>query len=160
MKRRIWLAWVALVCAAACGNANVAGNYTAAVINRGDGCSIGWTVGMASTTPFTVTQSGGDITVMVTGLAQFFFSGLLGTNTLTGEVDGDDVDAGVTGTMRQSSGNCEFTFNARIIATQGGDSMNGRVEYRAATNDHPDCGSRKGCVSTQEFNATRPPPSE
>jgi hypothetical protein len=151
---------MALVCAAACSDANVAGNYTAAIINRADPCSIGWTVDDRSNATLTVTQEGSDVTLLVNGLAGYFVANILGTNTFAGDVDGDDVNLEVTGNARKMSGNCEFTFNGKVIASQNGDTMSGRVEYRAATNGHADCGSRQSCVSTQEFNATRPPPAE
>lgn len=159
MKRGIWIAWVALVGAAACSDADVAGNYQAAITNRTDGCSIGWNVGESSTASFTVNQSGGDITFVVNPLAGVFVAGLLGTNTFTGSVDGNDISLKVTGTAPKTNGNCNYTYNGKVIATQDGDAMKGRVEYRTATNGDADCGSRKDCLSTQEFNATRPPPS-
>lgn len=160
MKRRTSIAWVALVCAAACSDANVAGNYTAAITNRTDPCSIGWTSGDQSNATLTVTQEGSDVTMIVNGLPGLFVAGILGTNTFTGDVDGDEVNLEVTGNAQKASGSCEFTFNGKVIASQDGDTLSGRVEYRAATNGHPDCASREKCVSTQEFNATRPPPVE
>ncbi len=151
---------MALVCAAACSDANVAGNYTAVITNGTDQCSIGWTAGTQSTATLTVTQSGSDVTLIVNGLPGLFVAGVLGTNTFAGDVDGDDVNLAVTGSAPKTSGNCEFTFNGKVIASQDGDTMAGRVEYRAATNGDADCASREKCVSTQEFNATRPPPAD
>jgi hypothetical protein len=159
MKRRIWIAWIALTSAAACSDANVAGNYTAAITNRADGCSIGWNSGDQSTAAMTVNQSGSDVTLIVNGIPGLFVAGVLGTNTFTGGVDGEDVDLKVVGTAPKTSGNCQFTFNGEVIASQDGDAMSGRVEYRAATNGHADCASREGCLSVQDFNATRPPPA-
>jgi hypothetical protein len=165
MKRRsriVRIAWIALALplAGACSDANVAGNYTAAITNRSDGCSIGWTSGDQTTATFTVTQAGSDVTLTVNGLAAIFVAGQLGTSTFTGNVDGDELDLRVTGTLPKTSGGCEFTFNGKVSASQDGDMMSGRVEYRAATNGDADCGSRESCLSVQEFNATRPPPAE
>jgi hypothetical protein len=157
MKRGIWIAWVALVGTAACSDADVAGNYQAGITNRADGCGIGWNVDESSTASFTVTQSGSDVTLVVNPLAGVFVAGLLGTNMFTGGVDGSDISVKVTGTAPKTSGNCSYTYNGKVIATQDGDDMKGRVEYRAATNGDADCASRKNCLSTQEFNATRPP---
>jgi len=159
MQRRIWIAWIALATAtAACSDAHVAGNYTAAITNRADGCSIGWSSGDQATASMTVNQSGSDVTLVVNGLPGVLVAGVLGTNTFTGSVDGEDVDLKVVGTAPKTIGSCEFTFNGEVIASQDGDTMKGRVEYRAATNGHADCASRERCLSTQEFNATRPPP--
>ena len=157
MKRRIRIAWIALACTAACGDADVAGNYTVATVDRSDTCSIGsWNTGMQRNATFTVDQSGSDITLRITGgTLDQFISVLLGTNTFTGGVDGDDVSASITGTMPQTSGACTFTLNARIIASQDGDALNGRVEYRIAPVGEADCSSREDCVAKQDFNATR-----
>jgi len=154
------LVWIALAGAAACSDANVAGNYTAAITNRADGCSIGWAVGESSTgIELTVTQSGSDVTLMVNPLSLpgVFLGGLLGTNSFQGEVDGDDVSLSVKGMKDNNISTCTFKFNADIDAVQDGDTMTGRVEYRAATNGDDACGSRTGCLSVQEFNATRAP---
>ena len=149
---------MALAGAAACSDANVAGSYTAAITNRADGCSIGWNTGEQSTASMTVNQAGSDVTLVVNGLPGALVALVLGTNTFTGGVDGEDIDLKVVGTAPKTLGNCQFTFNGAVIASQDGDTMKGRVEYRAATNGHADCASRERCLSTQEFNATRPPP--
>jgi hypothetical protein len=151
---------MALVCAAACSDANVAGNYTAVITNGTDQCSIGWTAGTQSTATLAVMQEGSNVTLLVNGLSGVFVAGILGTNTFTGDVDGDEVNLAVTGSAQKASNNCEFTFNGKVIANQDGDRLEGRVEYRAATNGHADCASREKCVSTQDFTATRPPPTE
>lgn len=165
MMGRTWIAGLALVlaCASACSDANVAGNYTTALTNGTDGCSIGWDVGKEENAAFTVSQTGSDITLQVTGGAAIFVNFLLGTTSFAGSVDGEDVSATsikVDAPPKQVSGGCQFSFGAKVSAAQNGNSMEGRIEYRAETNGHPDCGSRTNCVSRQEFNASRPPPAE
>ena len=159
MKGRIWIAWIALACAAACSDANVAGNYNAQLTNRSDGCSLGLTPGSNAMASFSVLQSGSDVTLEVEGLAGLFLANHVGSAVLSGDVDGVEVDVGRDG-PKKTSGGCEFSINARLRATVDGDVMKGRVEYRAATNGHPDCGSRESCLTVQEFNATRPPAAE
>lgn len=157
MKR---LVMIALAGTAACSDANVAGNYTAAITNRADGCSIGWNVGDKSTDiDFTVTQDGSTVTLTVNQLSipGAFISGLTGSNAFKGEVDGDEVSLSILGSRPNTSGNCTWMYNAEIDAGQDGDTMSGTVKYRAATNDDPSCGTRTGCVSIQDFNAIRAP---
>lgn len=153
------LVWIALVVgAAACGDANVAGNYTAAITNRTDGCSIGWNVGEQTTgVSVTVMQSDSNVTLTVMGASGLLIGGLLGTNAFTGEVDGDDINLSVIGTSQKMQNTCKFTLNGQIRGSLDGDTLAGKVEYRALTNDDATCGSRTGCLSTQEFNATRAP---
>jgi hypothetical protein len=160
MKRVISIAWMVLVGgAAACSDANVAGNYTAQITNGADGCSLGLTKDQNLTADFIVTQDGSDVSLRIEGFSGGFISLLAGSAVLTGNVDGDDVDVERIGTVKKTEMSCEYMVNVQIKASQDGDSMSGRVEYRAATNADPTCGSRQNCISVQEFNATRPPRS-
>jgi hypothetical protein len=157
MKR---LVLIALAGIAACSDANVAGNYSAAITNKADGCSIGWNVGdKTMNVELTVSQDGSSkVTLTVDQFSPaLFVVGLTGSNMFTGEVDGDDVNLSITGTEPHQSGNCKWMYNAEIDAVLDGDTLSGSVKYRAATNDDPACGSRTGCVSTQDFNAIRAP---
>jgi hypothetical protein len=152
------LVWIALIGAAACSDANVAGNYTAAITNRADGCSIGWNVGeMTTGVAVTVMQSDSNVTLTVMGASGLLIGGLLGSNAFTGKVDGDDIDLAITGTSQKTQNTCKFTINGQIRGSLDGDTLQGKVEYRALTNDDATCGSRTGCVSTQDFNAVRAP---
>jgi hypothetical protein len=161
MKRGIWVAWIVLgVGASACSDANVAGAYSASITNRSDGCSLGLTPGQNGSAMFNVTQSGSDVTFVIEGLAGGFIAIQTGMNILTGEVDGDDISVERKGTIENTVMACKYTINVHVGAAQSGDAMQGRVEYRAATNDSPDCGARKGCLTVQDFNATRPPPAK
>jgi hypothetical protein len=154
------MAVLALVGAAACSDANVAGNYSAQITNRSDGCSLGLTSGQNLTASFTVTQDGSDVSLTVEGLvAGLFLASQVGSSTLTGSVDGNDIDVERKGNVMKTAGNCMYTINAVLKANQDGDNMSGRVEYRAATNGDPDCGTRQGCLTVQDFNASRPPPA-
>jgi hypothetical protein len=154
------LALLALL--AACGSdANVAGDYTIAVTSKDNGCNInGWTVGAQSTgVTVTIEQSGSTATAMITGGGGFVLGGLLGTSDFTGTIDGDDVDLTALGTNAKHAGNCTYTYNGEITATDSGDILTGRIDYRAADNGNPDCTTMMihGCDSFQEFNGTRPP---
>ncbi len=152
------LAWILLVAAACGSDANVAGNYQVSLTNKDNGCSIGnWMVGAQPTATATVVQDGSNVTLMVNGLAGVAIAVLLGTNEYRGDVSGDDVRLEVIGTAGMTTGNCAYTYNSTIEATLSGDTMAGRIEYRAATNGGTDCGTRTNCLSFQDFNATRPP---
>lgn len=162
MKRLAWIvvAWIVFGCvAAACGSdANVAGNYTVAITNGVNGCSIGnWDPGAQPTASAQITQAGSDVTLTVQGLAGIGVAALLGTNVMTGDVSGDNVLLEVAGTQGFTTGNCAYTFNSKLDADLSGDTLSGHIDYRAATNGGTDCGTREDCVSRQDFNATRPP---
>jgi hypothetical protein len=150
---------VCLVILAACSDANVAGNYTLAITYRDNPCNMpSWTVGdQLPGVQATVTQDGSSVTMTVMGLAGIYLGTQTGTNVFTGSVDGDEVDVAITGTAGKSTGNCAYTINASLAATANGDTLAGRIEYRAATNNGSDCGTLTGCISRQDFNGTRPP---
>jgi hypothetical protein len=105
---------------------------------------------------FTVSQDGSDVTLSVTSPQTVVasFSTRFGTVRFDGEVDGDDVELAEAGTARIVVGSCDFTFEGKIIASQDGDTMKGRIEYRAQDNNG-DCGTRDGCVSKQTFTGAR-----
>jgi hypothetical protein len=154
--------WFALVVLAACGggsDANVAGNYTMALTNRDNGCNFaGYTVGAQNTVGVNITQNKSDLTATVTGGGGFLLALVVGSNVYTGGVDGDDVDLEIIGNIAMNSGNCAFTYNSEIHATADGNSMSGRIEYRAVTNMNSDCAAITGCLTFQEFAGSRPPP--
>ena len=139
--------------------ADVEGNYTIAVTNRDNGCNFGnWMVGAQNAgIPVTVTQTDTTVSAKIEGATGGFVALALGSATYVGDIDGDHLQLDLFGTRSQTSGNCAFTYNSAIIGDVDGDTLTGRVEYTAATNNNPDCAAIEGCLSYQEFNGTRPP---
>ena len=151
MKTRVWPA--AFLVAAACGgDANVEGNYTMAVTNGENGCTIAnWTVGQQSTNiPVTVRQEGGDVSAEVGGVAGIGLGLLLSQNLFTGSVDGDDIDLKIIGSTSFKSGECSYTYTADLRGTLEGDALSGDILYRAERNGHPDCAAIEGCISVKK----------
>ncbi|MDX2090996.1 MAG: hypothetical protein SFX73_24265 [Kofleriaceae bacterium] len=150
-----------LLVAVGCGgsDANVEGNWTISVTNRDNGCNLAnWTVGSQATgIGVTITQDGDAVTADIEGIVGGLVDLALGASVFSGDVDGDEITLGLFGTRGQQSGNCSFTYNATILGTVNGDTMTGRIEYSAATNNNPDCAALEACVTFQEFNGTRPP---
>lgn len=155
-------AWPLLVCTlTACSSspADVEGSYTMAITNRENGCNFqNWTSGESATgIGVTFSQEGEDVSATIEGATGTFVELWLGSRVYTGKVDGDRVAVDLFGNRSQNMGNCAFTYNSRIVGDASGDTMTGRVEYRAAGNGNPDCASIDGCLTFQEFNGTRPP---
>ena len=151
-------AWAILLCACGTDDANVAGNYTVALTNRDNGCNIGnWTVGGTANVDVTLTQSKADVTATVMGAAGLGLDVLLGAHVYTGTVSGSHVDLKIFGTRSQTMNNCSFTLTSEITASIHGDILMGTNAYRAMTNGSPDCATIENCVSSQDFNGTRPP---
>jgi hypothetical protein len=154
---------VLLVLVAGCGSdpVNTAGNYTVGVTNRDNGCMLAnWTVGaMSSNIGVTITQSGTTATATITGATAIVLDLVLGSHAFTGTVDGEMLDLTLLGTRPQTTGNCTYTLDGEIVATSTGELITGRINYKAATNNHPDCTTMniQGCVTFQDFNGSRPP---
>jgi hypothetical protein len=155
-----WLV-VGLAIVAACGGdpVDVAGEYSMAVTNRGNGCEFDdWDEGdTAQNIPLTVSQDGRDVTAQIGGLVGFFVEAALGSRTFEGVVSGDRVSMELYGTRSLSEGNCTYTINATVTGTLIGNALSGFIDYSPAHNGNPDCSSIDGCVSTQEFSGSRPP---
>lgn len=150
-----------LVCLAACNNgpADVAGDYTMALTNKDNGCMfMNYTVGATTTgVQVTITQASSTATATVMGGGGLVLDAVLGGNVFSGKVDGDSIDLTLPGSRSFTNGNCAFTYNGEILGSLAGDTLTGRIEYTAATNMNPDC-TNQGCITTQDFNGTRPPP--
>ncbi len=153
-----------LLVVAACGSdgpADVEGNYTVAVTNRDNGCNLAdYVVGdMSAGIGVVITQDGSDVTATVQGLVGAALTLRLGSNVFSGKVDDETLSLDLYGQRPQMKDTCTFTMNAKIVGKVDGDTLHGRVEYRAATTtpSNPDCAPIQGCLTFQEFNGTRPP---
>lgn len=142
-----------------CAPADVAGNYTVAATNGENGCMVdSWTEGESSTNiPVTITQDGGDVSIVVDGIVGGFLNLGIGSNQFAGDVAGDRVSATLIGDNSYREGECAFTYTVDLDATVTGDVIEGSLEYRPVTNGHPDCGVLETCRNEQLFNGTRPP---
>jgi hypothetical protein len=141
------------------GPVDAAGTYALALTNRDNGCGFqSWTVGESSTNvPLTVTQSGEAATALIEGAAGAWVELILGSRAFTGTVHGHTLDLDLHGTRAGSQAGCTYTVVAHAHATLTGDVLAGTIDYTTATNGSPDCGALEGCVSSQDFNGTRPP---
>jgi hypothetical protein len=139
--------------------ADVAGAFSISITNRENGCNLNpWTVGSQSTgVPVTITQSGSTASADVGGLARVALDLSLGAHVYQGEVDGNSLALKIQGTRAGQQGNCAYTLNSAIDATIDKDSLVGTIKYGAATNGNSDCAALTNCVSSQDFNGTRPP---
>jgi hypothetical protein len=163
MKRLSLLAGLALMFMfGACSSspADIAGDYAVAVTNGSNGCNFpSYMVGSQSTgVTVTITQTSSNATAEVTGLSALALDAVLGSNSFTGTVDGESVDLKLEGTVSKTTGNCAYTYDGEISATLDGNSLNGSLTYTGATNNNSDCGTIQGCVTTQDFAGSRPPP--
>ena len=156
-----WILAVAALAGCSGADADVAGNYTVALTNGENGCMFAnWTVGAQATgIPMIATQDGSKLTVTIEGGARIYLELLLGSgkNVFSGTVDGDDISVESIGTRAATTGNCTYTYNSKISGTLDGDVLRGRIEYRAADNGNSDCTTVHGCLTSQEYNGTRPP---
>ncbi|MBP9085499.1 MAG: hypothetical protein KBG15_05235 [Kofleriaceae bacterium] len=139
--------------------ADVAGAFSISLTNRENGCALtNWTVGAQSQgVPVTITQNGATASADVGGVGRIALDLLLGNHVYQGDVDGSDIALKILGSRAGLQGTCAYTLNSQIDATLAGDALAGTIKYTAATNGNADCGTLTGCVSTQDFNGTRPP---
>lgn len=156
MKRLVML--VGLL--GACGGSepvDAEGTYSVGITNREDGCKLGWTVGqMSSGVEVVITQNGTAAIAEVKGIAGGYLSFAFGSNSFSGDVDGDELNLFLTGTNPKTTGNCTFTYDGRIDATLTGDALQGTLSYVSNTNTASDCAAVM-CISKQDFSGSRPP---
>jgi hypothetical protein len=146
---------------AACGSdpVDATGDYTIALTNADNGCSLGnWTEGdTASGIPVAIAQTDTGVTATVGGAAGITLGVWLGDNHYTGTVDGNDLNLELEGTTDLTMGSCDYHYISIIDASLSGDVLAGQIRYEAVTDGVADCGALNSCASIQEFNGTRPP---
>ena len=148
---------------AGCGGsgsvANVAGDYAVNVTDGANGCNYqNWNQGTTtSNIPFTITQSGANVTGVVGGAVGTYFDLVLQSHTFTGGVEGSNVQMTLYGKTSAQMGNCTYTVNATLNAVNMGDFLSGTIDFTDQGNGNPDCATIQGCKSTLSFNGSRPP---
>ncbi len=144
-----------------CGNpVQAAGMYAVGITNKSNKCGLdNFAIGqMASNIPITITQQDANVTVVVGGIAGAALTLALGSATFHGTVDGATLSLQLFGTRSTTQNGCAYTINAAIETTLVGDVLQqGTITYTPATNGSPDCNDLNMCISTQDFNGTRPP---
>lgn len=139
--------------------ADFSGDYTVAVTNVSNACQFDtWTVGdTTSGVPFTVTQSGSEVTGVIGGLAKAYYDVALGSDTFTGTGSGNHVKLVIHGTNSFKKNKCTYTVIATLDGDLSADALAGQIAYTAATNGSPDCAPLGACSSVQKFSGSRPP---
>ncbi|MBX7192781.1 MAG: hypothetical protein K1X94_12020 [Sandaracinaceae bacterium] len=140
--------------------ANAAGSWSMNLTNGANGCMFSnWTVGDTTTgVPVTITQSGASVTLLVTGGYATALDLLVGGHEFTGAVDGNHVNARLTG-RAGSTGGCAYTTVGDLEGTLSGDTITGNLSWSYDTNSSADCGMYAVCETLQAMNGTRPPTS-
>ncbi|HEY1958806.1 MAG TPA: hypothetical protein VGH28_24495 [Polyangiaceae bacterium] len=160
-KKLLFLA----VLSAACGNAapsNFAGSYSGTVVSGDNACQFsGWTAGNSSPFQATVTQDGADaqLQVPINSIVGLVMAAVLGTNTFTGTVSGNEFTASVLGTKQTTQGACTFTVNTKLDLTIDDKSnVVGALTYTPVTNGDPSCAALNTCSNVQNVTGSRTGP--
>jgi hypothetical protein len=145
----------------ACGSSTLdaSGTYTMSITDEDNGCGFqGWTTGAVATDiPLIVTQTGANVSAQISGAVGSYVQLLLGVNTFTGDIGGDELNLTLTSTNAAHQGNCAYFVNGDVVGKLTGDALQGTIVYTTTTNKSPDCGAVEGCHSTQAFSGNRPP---
>ncbi len=148
---------------AACGGdeapADVSGDYTLSITSGANGCNFeNWDEGATNTgIPMSLVETGGEATADIGGISALFLNLLVGSNTFTGDVSGQDLSLSIEGSVDHVQGGCTSVVNSELEASIDGDILIGTVIYTVPSGGTGDCGALAGCESIQNFNGTRPP---
>ncbi len=137
---------------------NVTGEYSVSAVYGENGCAFtDWPTGNAlQNVPFTVTQTGAELTAELGGIVGGVVALIHGSNKYTGTLKGNSATLTIFGTVPQSKGNCTYTFNNVVVATFSGDFVTGRLSFTPAVTGNPDCAA-VACESVMSVNGARPP---
>jgi hypothetical protein len=165
--RTALFATATLTCAAGCSSSStngsgsteaVSGAYTGNITNGQSSCPGNWQAGQTTHVTMNAVQSGGDVSLDVTGGAGLYVQVALGASTFNGTVDGESINATLHGTTSETDGNCTYTWSATFAGSLSGDTLTGNVTYTPVTNGGSDCTANQieGCSETQSFDGVRP----
>jgi hypothetical protein len=154
-----WVGVLTLVLAG-CGSGatEVTGTYGITATNGFNGCDLPqWSGGDATATgSLSISQSGDVLAGTATGgLADTYFSPMLGSTAFTGSVDGADVSLSHTGSTSFSQGACDYVVKTTINGTVHDGAVTGIIYYETQTNGSPDCGKIQNCMTGQNFDGVR-----
>jgi hypothetical protein len=136
---------------------DVAGKYTLAITNGENDCFQDWEVGKETTgIELSLTQDGKNVHGTLGGLSGAFFMLAFGSADFDGTIQGSSIELDNYGSRPATSGNCVYTYNAKVTGNQTGDSIAGTITYAAQTNGNPDCDAVE-CSASQKFSGSRPP---
>ena len=139
--------------------ANVRGNWTGSVQNQSSSCPGTFNVGASVAIDVTVTQDAGTaVSLKLTGAGGVTASLALGSDTFSGSINVDVVDATLLGSTVQKDGACNYTWKATLHAKVAGDSMSGTVIYTPQPIDAASCTAIASCSRQQSFNVTKVKP--
>jgi hypothetical protein len=151
------------ILSAACGSStptNFAGTYTITIVDGANACQFpNWNPGDAST----------NITAQITqdaSLAQIMFPPntlvgaymlvVLGTDSFSGQVTGNEFKASYLGSKPITQGSC--TYNVKVdldVTLDTNDLVSGTLTYTPLTNGDASCGALNACSNVQTVNGAR-----
>jgi hypothetical protein len=138
---------------------DVTGVYSGPVTNGSNTCPGVWNTGASNDAMVTVAQMGAGVSIQVKGAAGLLLQLGFGTNSFSGTVTGNHIDASIIGSVSNTKGGCVYTTNGTLAADLSGDTLTGNILYTPQTNGHADCTTMlvAGCSSQQTFSLARPP---
>ena len=136
---------------------DASGSYRISVTNAENDCELeGWSVGTTSLDiALDVSQEGEFADAALGGEVGNYQDLVLGGHLLSGEVRGNRLEQGLSGTRETQSLGCAFFVDSFLDARLNDDLLEGVLIYTVNDNGSPDCNQLQGCQSVQDFNGTR-----
>jgi hypothetical protein len=149
-------------------NAKVEGTWSMSVKNEANGCMFEeWAPGSVNAFEIKLEQFGekkSDVNAQLQGLVGLAFWAGIGTSTLTGKIDGEELDLTLLGTKDEVTKGCVFRREIHVTAQVQKDRFReGRIVHMLRATPGGSCGPLNGCQTMQTFDGTRidlPDPSE
>lgn len=139
---------------------DVDGDYSGRLVAQENDCEIeGWVPGAISTDiVLELSQTQRSLIADVTGWSGLTLDLLVGSHTLAGTIDGDQIRLAVPGTqLLEPNSPCTHKLNARIEATFADDTLDGDVFFDLVyePGKGADCPAPVGCTNGYTLSATR-----
>ena len=133
---------------------DVSGAWGGSVRNVSNSCPGAFNVGETNTIQLGITQDGAKVDIKIEGVVGFFVNLAFGTDTFSGSLTSDKVEASLLGRKDNVEGACTFKWTATITGSVRDGKMNGKVTYKP----NPvtgDCNMISSCSRVQSFDVEK-----
>lgn len=133
---------------------DVSGAWGGTVRNESNSCPGNFNVGETNNIQLTVTQATSKVSVKLEGVVGLLLNVGFGTDTFTGTVTSDRIEATLLGQKDAVEGTCTYKWTATLSGDVRDGRMNGKVTYKPNPVSG-DCSAISSCSRVQSFDVER-----
>ena len=130
---------------------DISGPWAGSVKNESNSCPGAFNVGETSAIQLTITQDTSRVSIKLEGVVGLLLNVGFGTDTFTGSITSDKIEATLLGRNEVTEGTCKFKWTATLSGDVRDGKMVGKVTYKPNPQSG-DCSAISSCSRVQSFD--------